>query len=165
MSNNYTIKQAVITALTIITLGTQNQALALGLGNIDVKSHLGQQLLATIKVQGANEIKSASCFRVLDNSGMENQLTHANFKLSNIDSDDAILTITTDQVLNEPIVNLSVMTDCDVNMQRDYVVLLDPPLTYEEASFEDISPAMIEEPVITKTVSYTHLTLPTNREV
>jgi hypothetical protein len=150
MRANYTIKQAVITALTILTLGAQNQALALGLGNIDVKSHLGQQLRATIKVQGASEIKSASCFRVLDNSGMENQLTHANFKLSNIDNDVAILTVTTDQVLNEPIVNLSVMTDCDINIQRDYVLLLDPPLTTEDASFEEISPAVIEEPVITK---------------
>ena len=150
MSTNYTIKQAVITALTILTLGAQNQALALGLGNIDVKSHLGQPLRATIKLQGANEIKNASCFRVLDTSGAENQLTHANFKLSNIDNDVAILTVTTDQVMNDPIVNLSVMTDCDINIQRDYVVLLDPPLTSEEASVEDILPATTEEPVIIK---------------
>jgi hypothetical protein len=150
MSANYTIKQAVITALTILTLSAQNQALAMALGNIDVKSHLGEPLRASIKVQGASEINSASCFRVLDSSGMDNQLTHANFKLANIDNDVAILTVTTDQVLNEPIVNLSVMTDCDINMQRDYVVLLDPPLTTEEGSFEDISPAVIEEPVITK---------------
>jgi hypothetical protein len=150
MSANYTIKQAVVTALTILTLSAQNQALAMGLGNIDVKSHLGEPLRASIKVQGASEIKNASCFRILDNSGLDNQLTHANFKLSNIDNDVAILTVTSDQVLNDPIVNLSVITDCDINIQRDYVVLLDPPLATEEGSFEDISPTVIEQPVITK---------------
>lgn len=150
MRTNYTIKQAVITALTILSLGAQNQALALGLGNIDVKSHLGEPLRASIKVQGANELKNESCFRVLDSSGTENQLTHANFKLSNIDNDVAILTVTTDQVLNEPIVNLSVMTDCNVNMQRDYVLLLDPPSISEEASFEEIAPATVEAPIVTK---------------
>lgn len=150
MNTNYTIKQAVTSALTILALSAQTQAFALGLGNIDVKSHLGEPLRASIKVQGASEIKDASCFRVLNDYNTENQLGHANFKLSNIDNDVAILTVTTDQVLNDPIVNLSVIADCNANMQRDYVLLLDPPLATEQASIEEIAPAAIEEPVITK---------------
>lgn len=150
MNTNYTIKQAVTSALTILALGAQTQAFALGLGNIDVKSHLGEPLRASIKVQGATEIKDASCFRVLNDYSGENQLAHANFKLSNIDNDVAILTVTTDQVMNDPIVNLSVVTDCNVNMQRDYVVLLDPPSLTEQSSIEEIAPAVIEAPANTK---------------
>lgn len=150
MNTNYTIKQAVTSALTILALSAQTQAFALGLGNIDVKSHLGEPLRASIKVQGVSEIKDASCFRVLNDYSAENQLAHANFKLSNVDNDVAILTVTTDQVINEPIVNLSVIADCSANMQRDYVLLLDPPLVTEQASVEETAPAAIEEPVITK---------------
>lgn len=146
MNTNYTIKQAVTSALTILALSAQTQAFALGLGNIDVKSHLGEPLRASIKVQGASEIKGASCFRVLNDNSTESQLAEANFKLSNIDNDVAILTVTTDQVLNDPIVNLSVIADCNANIQRDYVLLLDPPLATEQASIEEVAPAVIEEP-------------------
>ncbi len=41
--------------------------------------------------------------------------------------------MTTNQVLYEPIVNLSVLAECNANMRRDYVVLLDPVLS---ADFE-----------------------------
>jgi hypothetical protein len=131
MQHNYTLKQAVITALTILAVGAQSQALALGLGNIDVKSHLGEPLRASIKILGASELKSDACFRVINDFSAENQLASANFKLSKTVDDVAILTVTTNQIINEPIVNLSVMAECDVNMRRDYVLLLDPILTAE----------------------------------
>jgi hypothetical protein len=139
MQNNYTLKQAVITALTMLAVGTQSQALALGLGNIDVKSHLGQPLRASIQIQGAGELKDSTCFRVINDASAENQLNSANFKLSNVVEDVAILTVTTNQIVNEPIVNLSVMAECDVNMRRDYVLLLDPILTAElETATEEL---------------------------
>ncbi len=141
MQSNYTLKQAVITALTMLAIGAQSQALALGLGNIDVKSHLGQPLRASIKIQGANELKSEACFRVMNDSYTENQLTSANFKLSKAVDDVAILTVTTNQIINEPIVNLSVMADCDANMRRDYVLLLDPLLTAEIENSADELPS------------------------
>jgi len=53
--NNYTLKQAVITALAILMIGAQNNAYALGLGNINVTSHLGQPLRATIKIKDTSE--------------------------------------------------------------------------------------------------------------
>ena len=139
MQNNYTLKQAVITALTMLAVGTQSQALALGLGNIDVKSHLGQPLRASIQIQGAGELKDSTCFRVINDASAENQLTKANFNLSKAVDDVAILTVTTNQIINEPIVNLSVMAECDVNMRRDYVLLLDPILTAElETAAEEL---------------------------
>lgn len=131
MRSNYTLKQAVITALTILAIGTQNQALALGLGNIEVKSHLGQPLRASIKIQGAGELKNEACFRVINDYSAENQLANVDFKLFKAVDDVAILTVTTSQVINEPIVNLSVIAECDASMRRDYVLLLDPLLTAE----------------------------------
>ena len=127
MLNNYTLKQAVITALAILVIGAQNNAYALGLGNINVKSHLGQTLRASIKIQGASELKGEACFKVINDTNVENPINSANFKLSKIVGDSATLTITTHQVVNEPITNLILMTECDVNIRRDYVLLLDPP--------------------------------------
>ncbi len=150
MKTNHTIKAAVLTALTILALGAQNQALALGLGNIDIKSHLGQPLRANIKIQGAGELKGESCFRILNDPNAENQLAHANFKLSKIDNDVAILTVTTNEAINEPIINLSVMADCDANMQRDYVLLLDPLLSAEDTSYDETAPVIESEPVESK---------------
>ncbi len=131
MQSNYTIKQAVIAALTILAIGAQNNALALGLDNIEVKSRLGEPLRASIKIQGASELKDDTCFRVINDANLENQLTSANFKLSNVVDDVAILTVTTNQIINEPIANLSIMAECDANIRRDYVLLLDSPLSAE----------------------------------
>ncbi len=65
MQSNYKLKLAVFAALSILA----NSAVALGFGNIDVKSHLGQPLRATIKIQGVNDIKAAElkgdgCFKL-----------------------------------------------------------------------------------------------------
>ena len=139
MLNNYTLKQAVITALAILVIGANNNAYALGLGNINVKSHLGQTLRASIKIQGASELKGEACFRVINDSSAENPISSANFKLSKIVGDSATLTVTTHQIVNEPITGLSIMAECDVNIRRDYVLLLDPPAaaTSQRAETED----------------------------
>jgi hypothetical protein len=131
MQHNFTLKQAVITALTMLTIGAQNNALALGLGNIDVRSNLGHPLRASVKILGASELKGDDCFRIINDSSTENQLSKANFKLSKVIDDVATLTITTSQIINEPITNLSIMAGCDANIRRDYVLLLDPPLSAE----------------------------------
>jgi hypothetical protein len=129
MKTNYTLKQAVLTAIAVLAISAQTNVFALGLGNIEVSSQLGQPLRATIKVQGASTLKNADCFRVLNDNSADNQLSNANFNLSKVVDDVAILTVTTSQVLNEPITNLSIAAECDANMRRDYVLLLDPPLT------------------------------------
>jgi hypothetical protein len=131
MHRNYTLKLAVKTAIAVLAISAQTNALALGLGNVEVNSYLGQPLRASIKVQGASELKSVDCFHVVNDNSAENQLNSANFKLSKIVDDVAILTVTTNQVLNEPIMSLSLVAECNANMRRDYVLLLDPPLTTE----------------------------------
>jgi hypothetical protein len=131
MHKNYTLKQAVKAATIILAMSAQTNVLALGLGNVEVSSHLGQPLRATIQVQGASELKNVDCFHVVNDYSAENQLNNANFKLSKIVDDVAILTVTTNQVLNEPIMNLSIAAECNTSLRRDYVLLLDPPLTNE----------------------------------
>jgi hypothetical protein len=145
MQVNYTLKQAVKTAIALLAISAQTNALALGLGNIEVNSHLGQPLRASIKVQGASDIKNVDCFSVINDSAAENQLSSANFKLSKVVDDVAILTVTTSQVLNEPIMNLSIAAECNANMRRDYVLLLDPPLTDDVENSSEISIEAIVE--------------------
>ena len=131
MHTNYTLKQAIKTALSILAISAQANVYALGLGNIEVKSHLGQPLRASVKVQGASELKNVDCFSVINDASAENQLSTAILKLSKVVDDVAILTISTNQVMNEPIANLSIMAECNANMRRDYVLLLDPLMTAE----------------------------------
>lgn len=137
MHNNYILKQAVLTALTVLSLGMQSQVFAVGLGDIEVKSYIGQPLQAKIKVQGVEGLKDQACFRLGDDSGQVNQVSRAQLKLGNIKGDEAVLTITTNDVINEPIVSLSVVAECDSTFRRDYVLLIDPLLTTELPQLTD----------------------------
>ena len=139
MQTNYTLIQAVKTAIALLAMTAQTNVLALGLGNIEVNSHLGQPLHAKIKVQGASELKDIDCLRVINDGAAENQLSNANFKLSKTVEDVAILTVTTNQIIDEPIMNLSIIAECNTNIRRDYVLLLDPPLTAEVKNDSDVS--------------------------
>jgi hypothetical protein len=137
MHHNYKLKRAVAIALSLITLASQGNALALGLSDIEVKSHLGQPLKAKINVFGASEIKDASCFKLDTSDGNSHQLSHASFKLGPVVNDEATLTLTTAQVVNEPILNLAVVADCGSSVRRDYVLLIDPLLTAEIENTDD----------------------------
>ncbi len=139
MRDNHTFKQAVITALAALAIGAHTNVYALGLGNINVKSHLGQPLRATIKIQGASDLKGETCFKAINDSSVENPIANANFKLSKIVGDAATLTVTTQQIINEPIANLVLMAECDVNIRREYVLLLDPPLIEATLLAEELS--------------------------
>ena len=140
MHNNYILKQAVLTALTLLSISMQSQVFAVGLGDIDVRSHIGQPLQAKIKVQGIEGLKDQACFRLGDDSGQINQVSNAQLKLGNIKGDEGVLSITTTDVMNEPIVSLSVIAECDSTFQRDYVLLIDPLLTaeIEQSSDEEV---------------------------
>lgn len=113
MQTNHILKEAVMTALAILAIGSSGQALAVGLGDIEVRSHLGQPLKASINVQGIGELKDKACFRVGGDSDGVNALNHANLKLTNIKGDEGVLMITTTEVVSEPIVSLSVIAECD----------------------------------------------------
>ena len=61
----------------------------------------------------------------------------ADFKLINIVGDTATLTVTTRQIINDPITNLTVVAECDVNIRRDYLLLLDPPVAEDQLQNAD----------------------------
>ncbi|MES2502545.1 MAG: hypothetical protein V4545_08060 [Pseudomonadota bacterium] len=169
MHNNYILKQAVIAALTLLSISMQSQVFAVGLGDIEVKSHIGQPLQAKIKVQGVEGLKDQACFRLGDDTGQINHVSRAQLKLGNIKGDEAVLSITTTDVMNEPIVSLSVIAECDSTFTRDYVLLIDPLLTteIEQASDEEVvnsveiadtvvaKPTVRKSPVATPTYSQT----------
>ena len=140
MQTNYILKEAVMTALAILSIGLHSQAFAVGLGEIEVRSHIGQPLQARINVQGIGELKDKGCFRIGGNSDGVNAISHANLKLSNIIGDEGVLTISTVEAISEPIVSLSVIAECDSNFRRDYVLLIDPLLTTEIDQTSDEEP-------------------------
>lgn len=129
MHTNYILNRAITTALALLSLSIHGQAHAIGLGEIEVRSHIGQPLQASIKVQGIGELKDKACFKLGGDSEGINVINHANLKLSNIKGDEGLLTITTSEVINEPITSLSIIAECDSNFRREYVLLIDPLLT------------------------------------
>lgn len=125
MQRNIKLKHHVTVALSLIAFGFHPVVNALGLSDLDVKSNLGQPLKATVNVLGANDLKDTSCLRLGPNS----DLSYVNFILGPLSGDVAKLTITSNHQINEPIVNLSIIAGCDNSIRRDYVLLLDPPLS------------------------------------
>jgi hypothetical protein len=128
--------------LCVMLLCAHQNALALGLGNAETKTHLGQALHVVIPVSGASEIKGSGCFSVLPNESDPNQLNTAQLSLSDVSKDEALLNVVSYQVMNEPIVNLSIQANCGANIRRDYVILLDPPAVESQA---DRPVSLVEE--------------------
>ena len=162
MQNNrqhhFKLKCAVIAALSAYAFSVPGSALALGLGNIDVKSHLGQPLRASVKIHGASELKAADlkgdgCFKLIGDANLENAITNANFTLSNIANDEAILSISTSQIISEPIASMALMATCDANVRRDYTLLLDPPTSVETKNNADEESTFFSENPIKVVVS------------
>ena len=130
-TQNILLKQAVTLVLAIIGLSAQLEAFAIGLSDINVKSHLGQPLRATIKVQGLAGLKDLDCFRLGTDAGNINAINQADLKLGKVQNDSAILTITTNDVILEPVTSLTLITECGSALTRNYVLLIDPILASE----------------------------------
>lgn len=114
--------------ITIFFLAYANLGYALSLGNITLKSHLGEPLSASIIVTDVENSTGTDCFSVSDVSDV------SIFKKSILslspNHNDYQLNIGTRDAITEPIVNLRVSFTCEPLFQRDYVLLLDPaPLT------------------------------------
>ncbi len=132
MQHNLTIKHAVTTALSIMAFSIHANSFALGLSDITVQSNLGEPLKAHVNILGANDLKDASCIRVGANSNLRN----VNFAVNPSSGYVTKLTLSTNEIVNEPIVNLSIIAGCDFNIRRDFVLLLDPPSFNSVATIE-----------------------------
>jgi len=101
-------------------------SLAFGIGDIAVKSHLGESFAARIYVTDVEKSPDANCFSVTD-IGDSPAFTKASVAIKS-SAGSYQLMIGTHEAITEPVVNLHVTYHCDPVMHRDYVVLLDPPL-------------------------------------
>lgn len=108
----------------LLFLTYTNLSLALGLGDIELKSHLGERLIAKVNITDSEIRPDASCFSVVDASDSP-IFRKANIAFKQSDGNDHLI-ITTNEVITEPIVNLRVSIHCEPNINRDYVLLLDP---------------------------------------
>ncbi len=113
------------TACLLLGLCHLGSAAALGLGDVSVRSHLGQPLHATVGILGATPELTADCFHV-GNDGSLSPLQQPQLSLTRT-GDQVTLHIRTPQAINDPIAQFVLVADCESRLQRDYVVLLDPP--------------------------------------
>jgi hypothetical protein len=108
-------------------------AAALGLGELDVRSRLGQPLHATVNILGAGAAAAADCFSLAPGNDSIAPPLRAQLSIEQA-GDQTLLHIRTPQAVQDPIAQFVLVSDCEGRLQRDYVVLLDPP--------EQITPAV-----------------------
>lgn len=70
MNNHYKLRKAIIIAIALIGTGYSLHSKALGLGEIEVKSYLGQPLLAHIKLSGLDKKQMKTAFMCLVTTSM-----------------------------------------------------------------------------------------------
>ena len=109
----------------------------MGLGDAELKSNLGEKFLARVNVTDIESAPESSCFSATD-VGDAPAFKRASVNLKVINGNYQ-LTISTNDVITEPVVNLRVSFHCEPNVNREYVLLLDPaPISAtEKASASD----------------------------
>jgi hypothetical protein len=119
---------AVTLALTL--LSTWSTAHAVGLGELDVRSYLGEPLNLRIGVIAqAGEQLDAACFAVISPASSEPAIVRKDVRISLVDNRASrYLQLTGSGAYNEPIARLSVRAACqgESGVVRDYAILLDP---------------------------------------
>jgi len=113
---------------------------ALGLGELNVRSHLGQPLHVTVALLGAAPNTAADCFSLDASAGSIAPPLHAQLSIEQ-SGGQALLHIRTLQPVNDPIAQFLLISDCEARLQRDYVVLLDPPATLATPAISQDAPA------------------------
>jgi hypothetical protein len=113
-------------------------AAALGLGEINVRSYLGQPLHATVALLDATPNTTADCFS-LNTAGSIAPPHRPQLSIEQ-SGGQVLLHIRTPQPVNDPITQFVLVSDCDVRLQREYVVLLDPPALASLAVAQEAPP-------------------------
>lgn len=102
-------------------------AFALGLGEMRVKSALGQSLLVHADIVGGEtEIINPSCLRARVVT-MDGLFISSAIITIHQNSKQRALSFSTRQVINEPAVNLIIDINCETQLHREFSILLDPP--------------------------------------
>lgn len=120
----------------LLSLCHAGYAAALGLGEISVRSHLGQPLHATVPILGATPNTSAECFSLGASTGNISPPQHAQLSVEQ-SGKQTFLHIRTIQPIHDPVAQFELVSDCESRLQREYAVLLDPPARVESAITHD----------------------------
>jgi hypothetical protein len=116
-------------------LGFAGSAAGLGLGELDVRSSLGEPLHATVNILDPGETTAQECFSLAPSEGSIAPSLRAQLSLEQ-SGGKTLLHIRTPYSVNDPIAQFALVSACEGRLQRDYVILLDPPA--------QITPAIIE---------------------
>jgi len=128
-------------AFLLLGLCHAASAAALGLGDISLQSHLGQPLHATVTLLGASAETTAACFSLEASEDGIAPPPRAQLDIE-LSGGQALLHIRTLQPVNDPVAQFVLVSDCEVSLRRDYVVLLDPPVLVTAAVSQDVPAAI-----------------------
>ena len=102
-------------------------ASAVGLGEINLHSRIGEALRADIPIISGGESLDAACFTLGPVPGADFPVvTGARTRLVRIGQDYRLI-LTGGKAIDEPIVVISLRADCGLDVQREYVLLPAPP--------------------------------------
>lgn len=140
-----------VSMLLIALLISNAEAFAMGLGNMEVRSFLGEPLRASVKLFDIPKGLDTACFKlVAHNDQGEVRPIAANMQLRKGTDHQAQLLIKSIQIESDPILNLTLVSSCETLMQREYVILLDPPISanalgndFDMEALEDTAPIAI----------------------
>lgn len=120
-----------------------NLGYALGLGDVELKSHLNEALNARITLSDAEPVPDAACFTATDASEVGAfKKAYVTLKKNNGVSQ---LNIITYDIITEPIVNLLIAFHCDPTISREYVLLMDPAPTTVSPEIPAAKPVVAEQ--------------------
>ena len=107
--------------------GATENAFALGMGGLRVQSALGQQLRAQLDVTGVDgQDIDLGCFRATVESTEGLLLSNVDVRITS-QGNSKFLSLATRKNIQEPAVKVIVHVSCDVQLHREYMILLDPP--------------------------------------
>lgn len=113
-------------ACILLSLCCAGSAAALGLGEMSVRSYLGQPLHVTISLLDPSPNTTADCFSLGPQKGSIAPPLHTQLSIGQ-SGGQTVIHIRTPQSVNDPITQFELVSDCEAHLQRTYVVLLDPP--------------------------------------
>lgn len=117
----------------LLAISLSSPALAIGLGELSVRSYLGQPLHVTLEIIDPPASIDTACLSLHPAPNGLALPTHTRFELEQRNG-RAVLHITTRERFAEPAAQFILMSDCDGRLQREYVLLLDPPPVTENVT-------------------------------
>lgn len=112
---------------SVIAATSAGSAHALGVGSLRVQSGLGQPLKAQLEVTGA-DVQDADlhCFKAHVETTDGDLISLVNLGMS-AQGNTRILNLSTRKNLLEPALKVVLNVGCEIQLHRDYLILLDPP--------------------------------------